>query len=100
MLTGKLHIEFTLLFFHPSDVMCTASGTAYRPSIDVNLMPCLAFFQPHKTRPATSAIAARRLVTSALGMNSNVPREKRALESKVLQAAKGESCCQCIDDLF
>ena len=47
------------------------------------------FLQPYKPRPETSATAARRLVAGALGLATNVSREKRDLERQQLRQAKG-----------
>ncbi len=47
------------------------------------------FLQPYKARPETSASAARRLVSGALGLHAQIPREKRELERKQLKEAKG-----------
>ncbi|XP_013412988.1 protein NETWORKED 2D [Lingula anatina] len=49
---------------------------------------CTEFLQPYKPRPETTAAAARRLVAGALGIATNVPREKRELERKQLKEAK------------
>ncbi|XP_041371063.1 coiled-coil domain-containing protein R3HCC1L-like [Gigantopelta aegis] len=46
------------------------------------------FLQPYKARPQTSAVAARRLVSGALGIQASIPREKRELERKQLKEAK------------
>ncbi|XP_076467355.1 uncharacterized protein LOC143298347 isoform X2 [Babylonia areolata] len=46
------------------------------------------FLQPFKPRPQTSAVAARRLVAGALGLKSNVPKEKRDEERKALKEAR------------
>ncbi|XP_071090217.1 coiled-coil domain-containing protein R3HCC1L-like [Haliotis cracherodii] len=46
------------------------------------------FLQPYKARPQTSASAARRLVSGALGLQSQIPREKREQERKQLKEAK------------
>lgn len=47
------------------------------------------FLQPYKPRPETTAMTARRLVTGALGITSNVSREQRELERQKLKEAKG-----------
>ena len=47
------------------------------------------FLQPYKPRPETSAVAARRLVVGALGLQSRVPKEKRDKERQQLKEAKG-----------
>ena len=45
--------------------------------------------QPYKPRPETTASAARRLVAGALGLTTNVPKEKRDAERQQLKEAKG-----------
>ncbi|XP_002742336.1 uncharacterized protein LOC100378849 [Saccoglossus kowalevskii] len=50
-----------------------------------NFVDCL---QPYKPRPETSAMAARRIVSGALGIKSSVSREKRDAERKKLKEAK------------
>lgn len=51
---------------------------------------CADFLQPAKDRPETSAVLARRLVISALGVRSTQSRAEREAERKKLQEAKGE----------
>jgi len=47
------------------------------------------FLLPYKPRPATTASAARRLVTGALGLKSNLSPEQRKVEAQKLRDAKG-----------
>lgn len=47
------------------------------------------YLLPAKERPQTSAALARRLVTGALGVKSNVTKEQREAEKRQLQEAKG-----------
>ena len=47
------------------------------------------FLLPSKERPATSAMAARRLVSASLGLTSKVSQEKRQKERQQLKEAKG-----------
>ena len=51
------------------------------------------FLLPYKPRPETSAVAARRLVAGALGLQSKIqskiPKEKRDKERQQLKEAKG-----------
>lgn len=47
------------------------------------------YLLPSKERPATSAMAARRLISATLGLASNVPQEKRQKERQQLKDAKG-----------
>lgn len=47
------------------------------------------FLQPYKPRPETTAAAARRLVAGALGLATNVSKEKRDKERQQLKEAKG-----------
>ncbi|XP_064603293.1 coiled-coil domain-containing protein R3HCC1L-like [Liolophura sinensis] len=49
---------------------------------------CVEFLQPYKARPQTSASAARRLVTGALGLAPRVSKEKREQERQQLREAK------------
>ncbi|KAM9324819.1 coiled-coil domain-containing protein R3HCC1L [Gastrophryne carolinensis] len=49
---------------------------------------CSDFLQPAKDRPETSAVLARRLVISALGVRSTQSRAEREAERKKLQEAK------------
>lgn len=49
---------------------------------------CSDYLLPAKERPQTSAALARRLVTGALGVKSNVTKEQREAEKKQLQEAK------------
>ncbi|XP_018415184.1 PREDICTED: coiled-coil domain-containing protein R3HCC1L-like [Nanorana parkeri] len=49
---------------------------------------CADFLQPAKDRPETSAVLARRLVISALGVRSTQSRAEREAERKKLQEAK------------
>lgn len=57
---------------------------------------CLSeFLQPYKPRPVTSAVAARRLVTGALGMQPRLSKEQRAEERKVLKEARGKGQSFC-----
>lgn len=52
--------------------------------------PCYPdYLLPAKERPQTSAALARRLVTGALGVKSNVSKEQREAEKRQLQEAKG-----------
>lgn len=46
--------------------------------------------QPAKDRPETSAVLARRLVISALGVRSTQSKAEREAERKKLQEARGE----------
>ncbi|XP_071508304.1 uncharacterized protein [Diadema antillarum] len=46
------------------------------------------FLQPYKPRPETSSVAARRMVSSALGIKSTVSKEQRAAEKQKLKEAK------------
>lgn len=50
---------------------------------------CPDYLLPAKERPQTSAALARRLVTGALGVKSNVTKEQREAEKRQLQEAKG-----------
>lgn len=45
---------------------------------------------PSKARPATSAMAARRLVSASLGLSSNISKEQRTKERQLLKEAKGK----------
>lgn len=47
------------------------------------------YLLPAKERPQTSAALARRLVTGALGVKSNLTKEQREAEKKKLQEARG-----------
>ncbi|XP_068113703.1 coiled-coil domain-containing protein R3HCC1L [Hyperolius riggenbachi] len=49
---------------------------------------CAEFLQPAKERPETSAVLARRLVISALGVRSTQKRAERDAERKKLQEAR------------
>lgn len=49
---------------------------------------CSDYLLPAKERPQTSAALARRLVTGALGIKSNVSKEQRDAEKRKLQEAK------------
>ncbi|XP_052251553.1 uncharacterized protein LOC127858433 isoform X1 [Dreissena polymorpha] len=49
---------------------------------------CTEFLQPYKPRPETTAAAARRLVAGALGIATNVSKEKRDRERQQLKEAK------------
>uniref|UniRef100_A0A8C5QDH9 R3H domain and coiled-coil containing 1 like n=1 Tax=Leptobrachium leishanense TaxID=445787 RepID=A0A8C5QDH9_9ANUR len=49
---------------------------------------CSEFLQPAKERPETSAVLARRLVISALGVRSTQTKAEREAERKKLQEAK------------
>ncbi|XP_073541096.1 coiled-coil domain-containing protein R3HCC1L [Phyllobates terribilis] len=49
---------------------------------------CADFLQPAKDRPETSAVLARRLVISALGVRSTQSRSEREAERKKLQEAR------------
>ncbi|XP_078589375.1 uncharacterized protein LOC144869762 [Branchiostoma floridae x Branchiostoma japonicum] len=49
---------------------------------------CAEFLQPFKSRPAASAMVARRLVSGALGVRANIPKEKREEERRKLKEAK------------
>lgn len=51
---------------------------------------CIEFLQPYKARPETTAAAARRLVSGALGLKTKVTKEQREAERKKLREAKGE----------
>lgn len=53
---------------------------------------CIEFLQPYKARPETTAAAARRLVSGALGLRSRETREQRAAERQKLREAKGGLC--------
>lgn len=55
----------------------------------------LEFLQPYKPRPVTSAVAARRLVTGALGMQPRLSKEQRDEERKVLKEARGKGQSFC-----
>ncbi|KAK3095625.1 hypothetical protein FSP39_016823 [Pinctada imbricata] len=46
------------------------------------------FLQPYKPRPETSASAARRLVSGALGLSTRVSKEQREKERQKLREAK------------
>ncbi|XP_063963399.1 uncharacterized protein LOC129272723 [Lytechinus pictus] len=46
------------------------------------------FIQPYRPRPETSSLAARRMVSNALGVKSNVTKEQRAAERQKLKEAK------------
>uniref|UniRef100_A0A5S6KFH8 V-type proton ATPase subunit C 1 n=1 Tax=Xenopus tropicalis TaxID=8364 RepID=A0A5S6KFH8_XENTR len=50
---------------------------------------CSEFLQPAKERPETSAVLARRLVISALGVRSTQTKAEREAERKKLKEAKG-----------
>ena len=45
---------------------------------------------PYKPRPQTSAALARRLVSGALGLKMNIPKEVRDAEKQKLKDAKGK----------
>eukprot|EP00079_Xenopus_tropicalis_P028039 XP_012822599.1 PREDICTED: coiled-coil domain-containing protein R3HCC1L-like [Xenopus tropicalis] len=49
---------------------------------------CSEFLQPAKERPETSAVLARRLVISALGVRSTQTKAEREAERKKLKEAK------------
>ncbi|XP_077114445.1 coiled-coil domain-containing protein R3HCC1L isoform X4 [Ranitomeya variabilis] len=49
---------------------------------------CADFLQPAKDRPETSAVLARRLVISALGVRSTQSRAEREAERQKLQEAR------------
>ncbi|XP_067132997.1 R3H and coiled-coil domain-containing protein 1-like [Centruroides vittatus] len=49
---------------------------------------CAEFLQPYRPRPETSATLARRLVSGALGVRLNVPKEQRELERQQLKEAR------------
>ena len=51
---------------------------------------CIEFLKPYKSRPETTAVAARRLVSGALGLKSKVTKEQREAERQKLREAKGE----------
>ncbi|XP_040293031.1 coiled-coil domain-containing protein R3HCC1L isoform X2 [Bufo bufo] len=51
---------------------------------------CSDFLQPAKDRPETSAVLARRLVISALGVRSTQSKAEREAERKKLKEARGE----------
>lgn len=46
------------------------------------------FLQPYRPRPETSSLAARRMVSNALGVKSNVSKEQRDAERQKLKEAK------------
>ncbi|KAM3913202.1 coiled-coil domain-containing protein R3HCC1L isoform 1-T2 [Leptodactylus fuscus] len=54
----------------------------------VKARACADFLQPAKDRPETSAVLARRLVISALGVRSTQSRAEREAERKKLQEAR------------
>ena len=56
-----------------------------------NVCVCLFvdFLEPYKPRPQTNASVARNLVSNALGIRSQVPKEKRDEEKRQLKEAKG-----------
>ncbi|XP_063818370.1 coiled-coil domain-containing protein R3HCC1L isoform X5 [Pseudophryne corroboree] len=54
----------------------------------VKARTCADFLQPAKDRPQTSAVLARRLVISALGVRSTQSRAEREAERKKLQEAR------------
>ncbi len=49
------------------------------------------FLQPYKPRPQTVASVARNMVAGALGIRSQIPREKREEERQKLREAKGKN---------
>ncbi|KAL5017164.1 hypothetical protein ScPMuIL_006753 [Solemya velum] len=49
---------------------------------------CPEFLQPYKPRPETTASAARRLVSGALGLTTRITREQRETERRKLKEAK------------
>ena len=51
---------------------------------------CIEFLKPFKPKPETTALAARRLISGALGLKSKVTREQREAERKKLREAKGK----------
>lgn len=55
----------------------------------------LEYLLPSKARPATSAVAARRMVSQTLGLSTNVTKEQQIKERQVLKTAKGK-----LDPLF
>ena len=50
---------------------------------------CQEFLMPSKPRPETSVATARRLVSGALGLKSNVSKEQRAAERQKIKDARG-----------
>ncbi|XP_015787942.1 coiled-coil domain-containing protein R3HCC1L isoform X2 [Tetranychus urticae] len=54
----------------------------------VKAQKCAEHLLPHRQRPQTSAVLARRLVTGALGLRSTISSEQRAAEKKRLQEAR------------
>ncbi|XP_075699190.1 coiled-coil domain-containing protein R3HCC1L isoform X2 [Rhinoderma darwinii] len=54
----------------------------------VKAQACSDFLQPAKDRPETSAVLARRLVISALGVRSTQSKAEREAERKKLQEAR------------
>ncbi|RWS24986.1 coiled-coil domain-containing protein R3HCC1L-like protein, partial [Leptotrombidium deliense] len=54
----------------------------------VKAKKCSEFLVPFKQRPETSAALARRLVTGALGLRTNITPEQRAAERRKLVEAK------------
>lgn len=55
---------------------------------------CVDSLQPFKERPETSAIAARRLVSGALGIKTKISREERDMEKQKIKKVKG--MCQSV----
>ncbi|KAJ8025657.1 Coiled-coil domain-containing protein R3HCC1L [Holothuria leucospilota] len=49
---------------------------------------CVDSLQPFKPRPETSAIAARRLVSGALGIKTKISREQRDMERQKIKQVK------------
>ncbi|XP_071793349.1 uncharacterized protein [Asterias amurensis] len=49
---------------------------------------CQEFLRPAKPRPETSTMAARRMVSGALGIKTNVSKEQRAAERQKIKDAK------------
>lgn len=58
------------------------------PRVCICILP--DFLLPTKERPQTSAIAARRLIGTTLGISTSVSNEKRLRERQQLKDAKGE----------
>ena len=59
-------------------------------------MLLVEFLQPYKARPQTSASVARKMVTGALGIKAQIPKEQRDEERRKLKEARGLATAQYI----
>lgn len=86
--SSSIAAQDALNIMHPLLKVCPLSQAT--PQSKAKARRCTEFLQPYKPRPETSAVAARRLVAGALGLQSKVPKEKRDKERQQLKEAKAK----------